>query len=186
MKFVIIDHLGLHRAGEPSYCGCLGTLGWMMWMLGYPEQAMHRMTQASELADRVGGASDRAAALNAELLLRSHFLREYSGVRAKAQALVAMSQESGIRFLRALGMVRLGRIEVATGNVNEGIRLMLEGIALNQSRRGWDELPVFSLPARRCVPGRGNRAARPRGNRERDCPSPRPVGSDSTWRNSSG
>jgi hypothetical protein len=135
------DHLELGAApavGKQSfesleqrfYLLCMMHLSWMMWMLGYPEQAMHRMTQTLEIADRVGRSWEKAAALQSEIALRSHFLREYSGVRAKAQALIAMSQESGFRYWRACGMVRLGRIEVAAGNADEGIRLTLEGMAL--------------------------------------------------------
>jgi tetratricopeptide (TPR) repeat protein len=115
---------------ESFYSLCLQHLSWTMWMLGYPEQAMHRMTQMLEIADRIGRSFEKVSALQAEIALRSHFLREYSSVRAKSQALIVMSQEGGLRYWRACGMVRLGRIEVGIGNADEGIRLTQEGIAL--------------------------------------------------------
>jgi predicted ATPase len=57
-----------------------------------------------------------------------HFLRDYRGMRERAESLIALSREHGFPYWLGCGLVRLGRIEVEEGDIDTGIETMLEGM----------------------------------------------------------
>ncbi len=67
--------------------------------------------------------------LNASLVLRCHFLRDYHGIRKPAQLLVDMSRAAGRVYMVGIGLVRLGRVQVAEGEIDAGIATILEGMS---------------------------------------------------------
>jgi DNA-binding winged helix-turn-helix (wHTH) protein len=94
---------------------------WALWFLGYPERASTVM-EASLAAARTAGVSPftRASvlALGAELAL---LRRDAAGGRALADELVALSDEHGFPFYRAVAGALIGRSRVLQGELREGI-----------------------------------------------------------------
>ncbi len=65
------QHHGIHafRYGHDSGVGCLRYGAWILWLLGYPDQAQHQIQQAVALADQLGHPFSQAAALLFQAIL---------------------------------------------------------------------------------------------------------------------
>jgi class 3 adenylate cyclase/tetratricopeptide (TPR) repeat protein len=106
----------------------LAHLAWMLWMLGYPDQAVRQMTHLRDLLKRPIDLANRAGIFQCVLATSCHFLRDYRGMREQAESLIALAQDSGMPYWLGCGLVRLGRIEVEAGDFTIGIEKMLDGM----------------------------------------------------------
>src|SRR5262249_35128546 len=70
----------------------------------------------------------RAGIFQSVLATHCHFLRDYRGMRERAEWLVALARENGFPYWLGCGLVRLGRIRVEEGDFDAGIETMLEGM----------------------------------------------------------
>jgi tetratricopeptide (TPR) repeat protein len=103
-------------------------LSWTHWILGYPEKALRQIDRLEALPKHLRARFQSAQILNADFEVRSFFLRDYGGGRAKAEAVIAQSRENGFAFLDALGTTHLGQIMVHDGEFDQGIRTISEGM----------------------------------------------------------
>jgi class 3 adenylate cyclase len=103
-------------------------LSWMLWILGYPEQALRQIDRMHALPEQLRAKSPKVQILNADLEIRCFFIPDYRGGRDKAQAVIAQARENGFGFLNALGAVHLGRVMVQEGEIEEGIKAINEGV----------------------------------------------------------
>ncbi len=103
-------------------------LSWTLWILGYPEQALRQIDRLHALPDRLLARFQKAQILNADLSNRYFFFRDYRGGRESAGAVIAVARENGFGFLDALGAIHLGQVLVQEGEIDEGIKTMLEGM----------------------------------------------------------
>lgn len=86
---------------------CLSHLGWTLWCLGYPDQALHRGREAIALAEKlahpysIAYANDFAAALHG-------FRREKEQARDRAETAIVLSRDHGFPFWLAMGAILRG------------------------------------------------------------------------------
>jgi DNA-binding winged helix-turn-helix (wHTH) protein/tetratricopeptide (TPR) repeat protein len=107
-------------------------LGWALWVLGYPDQALARVEAALQVARRVGEAYNEAIALfNVGLI--HQWRREGRAAQDFAEALLGLCAQHGFIFLLAAGTELLGAALVQQGDVARGLELIRQGWAAHQA-----------------------------------------------------
>ncbi len=111
---------------EPGVLG-LAYVALVLWLLGYPDQALARSQAALALAQTLSHppASAEALIVAAELHL---FRREAQPTRELAQATVALATEHGFPYWLASGTIFSGWALAAQGRAAEGIERMQQGL----------------------------------------------------------
>ena len=115
-------------AGEDIWVSCLGFVARVLWMLGYPDQALTRshemLTYAQELSHPY---SLSRALLHAAMLHRLR--REWSIAQERIEAALAITTEQGLG--QSIGMLTLdrGAVLAAQGQGEAGIAQMHQGLA---------------------------------------------------------
>jgi class 3 adenylate cyclase/predicted ATPase len=101
---------------------------WVLWMLGYPNQALRRGHEALALAQEVPHPYVLAFTLNQNARFHQ-FRREVPAVRERAEAAIALCTEQGFAFYLAMGTVMRGWALAKQGQRDEGIAQMRQGLA---------------------------------------------------------
>jgi class 3 adenylate cyclase len=102
-------------------------LAWVFWILGYPDQAVRQEASYLDLLSRPVNFDTRVLVINAVMATHCDLLRDYRGMRERAESLVAHGREYSFPWPLGMGLVRFGRIEVEEGNFS-GLETMLEGM----------------------------------------------------------
>jgi predicted ATPase len=114
-------------SGQDPRVGCLSWSGWVLWHLGYPDQALVRSQEAIALARELAlPASEAAARYFATAVHR--FRRESAAVLEGATAVIAIAEEresphwlaSG-SFLRGWALAELGQWDEGSAQIRRGI-----------------------------------------------------------------
>ena len=100
----------------PSRCH----ISWTLWMMGYADQAQARAEEAIELATRLGAPFSMAYALMYTIVL-SHFRRDYSVIRSRAESLIQIAREHGFPYWSAIASMVIGRVLAGEGSHEAGI-----------------------------------------------------------------
>lgn len=122
---------GQHAALAPEHGAdpcvvCLAYLGTTTWALGYPDQAHRHVEEGLTLARRLGHDLSIAVALTTAS--RFHQVRrEPHRTREHATAVVALSEELGLPYWRALGGTLQGWAMAREGNARGGIVAIQRG-----------------------------------------------------------
>ena len=119
-------HVALYRQ-EPGVA-CVSYGAWNLWCLGYPDQALERMHQASTLARESLHPFSLAWVLNFTGRLHE-FRREGQAAQQQAEAVIALATEQGFAYWLAWGMVIRGWALAAQGKAGEGMAQMRQGLA---------------------------------------------------------
>ncbi len=93
--------------------------GWNLWFLGYPDRALERMNIATAIAH--SGLKTMLADIHGYAAYIFELRREPDQMRARAEARLALSTESGYAAGRALSEIYLGWAEVLAGDLDGGI-----------------------------------------------------------------
>jgi predicted ATPase len=101
--------------------------GWMLWMLGYPDQALEKSHDALTLAKDLGHPYSLVAALNWAALLQQ-FRRQSQVVRELAEAVLALAREYGFVQRVAFGTILRGWALTEQGEAPEGIGQIHQGM----------------------------------------------------------
>jgi predicted ATPase len=107
---------------------CLVHAAWVLWCLGYPDQAMQRSYEARALAQEVSHPFNLAFALNFTARLHQ-YRREGQVAKEQAEAAIALATEHGFPFWVAWGTILRGWALVEEGQGEEGIAQMRQGLA---------------------------------------------------------
>jgi predicted ATPase/class 3 adenylate cyclase len=118
---------------------CLSYMAWVLWYLGYPDQALKRSHEALTLAQELSHPYSMAQALffAAEL---HHLRQEAQAVQERAEAVITLAAEQGFPFWLAQGTSLRGWALVKQGQREEGITQIRQGLAIYQStgaELGW-------------------------------------------------
>jgi tetratricopeptide (TPR) repeat protein len=131
--------LASSRETDPGVA-CLATMSWVLWMLGYPDQALTRSREACALAQQLAQPYSLAYALALASGL-SKFRREAQRTREQAEATIALAREQGFVGWLSVGMawrgwalVEQGAVQEGLAQINEAMRLAVRG-ELGQSQR---------------------------------------------------
>ena len=111
---------------------CGAYTAYVLWQLGYPEQALKKIHAAITLAQELAHPFSLAMALNWAAI--SHqFRREGQVTQEWAEAAITLSTEQGFPFCVAWGTMLRGWALAERGQREEGIAQIRQGIAAWQA-----------------------------------------------------
>jgi predicted ATPase len=116
------------RPGGDAGMACLVYTAWILWLRGYPDQALEHIRAALALAQQCQHPFCLAFALiwAAEL---SQCRRELLVVSMQAEASMTLAHQQEFPLLRAMGTVFQGWVLAEQGRKDEGIEQIRQGIA---------------------------------------------------------
>jgi predicted ATPase len=128
------------RAGEDTRVFCLGWMARILWMLGYPDQALTRSHEMLTYAQGLSHAYSLSRALSHAGTLH-RLRREWSTAQERAEAALAITTEQGfghsvgvVTFLRGEALAAQGQGEAGIAQMHQGliaIRATGQGVALS-------------------------------------------------------
>ncbi len=121
--------------GQDPGVECLSHAAWVLWHLGYPQQALQRSHEALTLARELSYPSNLAFALGLTSWLHQ-FRREGHLTRERAEVLIALSSEQGFPQWLAGGTMLRGWALAEQGQMEEGIAQMRQGLAVHLATGG--------------------------------------------------
>jgi predicted ATPase/class 3 adenylate cyclase len=130
--------------GQDPGVRCLAYEAWILWFLGYPEQALKRTSEAITLARELAHPFSLVWALACTAFL-CQFLRDGQQTQNAAEEALKLSQEQGFSFMNAYGDFWCGWVLAQQGEVKKGLTQMRHGLAAY--RAGGAELGVPYLLA---------------------------------------
>jgi predicted ATPase len=101
---------------------------WVLWLLGYAEQALKRTHAAFSLAQELSHPQGLACALSYAAGLH-YFRREPQAAQEQAEAAIRLSTERGLPFWVAMGTLLRGWALAMHGRGEEGMAQMHQGLA---------------------------------------------------------
>jgi predicted ATPase len=124
-----IPHRSLvHQAGIHPHIHAQAALGFVMFCLGYPDQALVRSKEA--VAEAQSLAQPQTLALSLEIGARVLLLIGYSRASDDwIDRLIAVAAEQSFPFWRALGLIFRGWMDVKNGDVTKGLSLVRCGLS---------------------------------------------------------
>jgi predicted ATPase len=120
---------------------CLSVLAFILWLLGYPDQALKRNYEALTQAQELSHSFSLATALS--YIAGIHVMRgEWQSTQERAEAAMTLSADQGFPHFLALETVHLGWVLAKRGQREEGITQMRQGMAAlaaaeAEARRSW-------------------------------------------------
>jgi predicted ATPase len=115
---------------EEDYSVVLRTrLAWVLWCLGYPDQALRRNREGLRLAQELAHPFTLACALHDTVILHQ-CRREASVAQEYTVPLMALATEQGFPHLEALGRVVHGGTLSTQGHSAQGLVQMQQGLAV--------------------------------------------------------
>ncbi len=111
---------------------CLSFVSWILWLYGYPGQALAKNQETLALAQRL--AHPFSLAYAHVTATRFHTLRrEEQATQAQAEALIALCGEQGFALRRAQGIIHQGWALAVQKQEEEGITLIRQGMTAWQA-----------------------------------------------------
>jgi tetratricopeptide (TPR) repeat protein/predicted Ser/Thr protein kinase len=114
-------------AQEPGMAGH-ALLGFTLWLLGYPDQALAHSEQSLRLGREVPQHNSQANAL-VWAGVHHQFRREPQRQASLATELTSLAGDHGLKFWMAVGAFQMGAALVAQGRFDEGLEKQRRGIA---------------------------------------------------------
>jgi predicted ATPase len=112
---------------DPGAC-CRSHAGVVLWLMGYPDQALEKSHEALALAQEVSHPYSLAQTLFFATGIHQ-IRREWLAVQERAEAVIALSSEQGFALTLAWGTIMRGRVLAEQGQAEEGIAQMRRGLA---------------------------------------------------------
>jgi class 3 adenylate cyclase/predicted ATPase len=121
-----------HRALTDPGVSSLSMLAGALWMLGYPEQARQKSTEALRLAEALAHPHILASTL--VIATHLHQLRqEVHTTQGQAAAVMRLATEQGFPFWLAEATIFVGWAQAAQGQGNEGVAQIHQGLVTRQA-----------------------------------------------------
>ena len=114
------------RFGHNSGMAILCFRSWALWLLGYPEAALRDVDDAHKNAREIGQAATLMYAL-AVTLVTLILCGNYVAATTQFEELVALTEEKGVLFWRALGMAWQGCALALTGKAADAVQMVSSG-----------------------------------------------------------
>ena len=114
------------RFGHDSGMAILCFRSWALWLLGYPEAALRDVDDAHKNAREIGQAATLMYAL-AVTLVTLILCGNYVAATTQFEELVALTEEKGVLFWRALGMAWQGCALALTGKAADAVQMVSSG-----------------------------------------------------------
>ncbi|MBI3301447.1 MAG: hypothetical protein HYZ72_05130 [Deltaproteobacteria bacterium] len=121
--------------GHDPGVACLSHAVWVLWFLGYPDQALKRSHEVLALAQELSHLNSLAYSLWFAAML--HVIRrEWRSVQERAEALIALSTEQGFPLWLGDGTILQGWTLAEGGQREEGIAQIRQGLAAKRTIGG--------------------------------------------------
>jgi class 3 adenylate cyclase/predicted ATPase len=120
------------RFGQDVGVATFSYRSWALWMLGYPQAALADASRAVRDARELGQAATLMYALVHASLTHIH-CGDYTTANREANELVALADEKGALFWKALGMTVQGCVLALTGRAADAIQMITSGITALRS-----------------------------------------------------
>ena len=118
--------------GDDPGVFCLTYLTFVLWLVGYPDQALQRSAEAVALARRLRHPFCRAIALVSAFVVHC-FRGEGRGAQTWAEELLTLGEEQGFPHWQAEGMILRGWAVARQGHLQEGAMQLRQGLAAWQA-----------------------------------------------------
>jgi predicted ATPase/class 3 adenylate cyclase len=115
------------KFGQDSGVVCRAQLAWVLWFLGYADQALKMSQEAITLAEKLSHPYSLSAALDFAAML-NQLLRDRLAAQQRADAAVALSTEQEFPFWIFMGMILRGWTLTEDEKIAEGTAQMREGL----------------------------------------------------------
>jgi predicted ATPase len=122
------QHAGLaYRHGQDPGVTALSYLSWVLWVLGYVDQAREKASAAIALADQVDHPYSRglAKAFSAKL---HELLREWPQCQAQAEAALQVADAGRFSLWQAMARMLLGTAQAHQEHPDQGIAELSQGL----------------------------------------------------------
>jgi predicted ATPase/predicted Ser/Thr protein kinase len=116
------------RYGQDPGASCMIWDSWVLWFLGYPDQALKLSQMAVDLAREL----DHSFTLAFVLAVASwfhYFRREFEASKALSEESIKISAEKGFELFNAWAPAFQGYTQIAEGQVEDGIAQIEQGLA---------------------------------------------------------
>jgi tetratricopeptide (TPR) repeat protein len=121
---------------------CHALVARILWVLGYPDQAVQRSQEALTMAQALARPYDLADALLHSVNLHCR-RREWQTAQVHAEAALALATEHEFAFYRARGVLFRGVVLAGQGQGEEGIAQMRQGLAALRAQGTAVGMPIF-------------------------------------------
>ncbi len=125
--------LAFRYGGVDAKVMCLSHAAWILWQLGYPDQALERGYEALKIARGLSHANSLAHAEFFVGFLRP-YRREARAAQEHAESVIALSAEHGLTDWSALAATLCGWATAKQGRNEKGIAQLQEGLAACRSQ----------------------------------------------------
>jgi predicted ATPase len=115
--------------GQDPGVTCLATAAHILWLLGYPDQALRKNHEALTQAQALAHPFSLAYALTFGAACLHQYRREEQAVQERAEDGIALASEQGFSMFSALGIVLRGWALAGRGQVEEGLTQLRQGLA---------------------------------------------------------
>jgi class 3 adenylate cyclase/predicted ATPase len=122
-----LDRSDVFRYQVSHGVNCRAHAAWALWCLGYAAQARVRSDEALALAQRESHPSSLAYALGFAAVI-DQLRHDGEAAQARAEAMIALSQEQRFPVWLAMATFRLGAALAEQGRLQEGIAKMRAGL----------------------------------------------------------
>ena len=129
--------------GQDAGVSCLAWLGWALWFLGYPHQAVKRCKEALVLAKKLNHPFTLAFAHGIAGWYFYSLTHEFQAAKEHSEAIIKLGKKEGFGLMQALEPFLRGVERSTEGNVEEGIKLMRQGLAAYRAIGTEMQLPHF-------------------------------------------
>ena len=113
--------------GDPKVMSCSHT-ALVLWLLGYPDQALQRCEEGLGLARKLGVPFALTYALACAAFFHL-FRRDGAAAQELAEEVIAVSTQHGFATRKAQGTIHRGGALARQGHIEEGIVQMQQGLA---------------------------------------------------------
>ncbi|MGH7962030.1 MAG: AAA family ATPase [Candidatus Binatia bacterium] len=120
--------IALLYANDPGVM-CLTIAAWVLWLRGYPDQALTRAEEALTLARTLSHPLSLGVALFGCSLVSQHCGRQGQAAQHSIEEAMALSIAQGFPLLLAVGLILQGALLVRQGQSEAGIEQMKQGLA---------------------------------------------------------
>jgi predicted ATPase/class 3 adenylate cyclase len=130
------------RFGQDIGATALAYRAWALWHLGYPETALK---DANELVKNVRSLAQAATLMHAlyHASLTEIWARQIAAARAHSEELIALAEEKGAQFWRALGILYRGWILSIEGRAQDAIETINMGLDAYRSTGSRVFVPIY-------------------------------------------
>ncbi len=129
---------------DPEVIG-LAYLAWILWLLGYVEQAVAHTDQAQTLIRQLDNTYTLARSLYWDAILRQ-YIGDWRAVRARADEAITMGSEHGLALVTPIGNIMSGWSRIQMGEHEEGAAQVRQGMAAYRATGAKMQLPHFMIP----------------------------------------